>query len=283
MKISDMIDFLRENMSYPTLVRELLSVKREILPVRVRFGRGRDRYILHYAPKHPVSDKVILWIHGGGWYSGSPRAFDAVGQCIAGVGYHFVSIGYRLAPFNKYPRQIIDVCIGFECAMEHLEDMGIDTSKVIVTGSSAGAHLASILCYSRSVQRKMAVDVSGIIGCIGIGGPYSFSTDRTGPMIRLMLAMLFKKGYDRRRGEPLYLMGKSRIPMLLIHSKHDGLISFGCAEDMCKKAARIGCGFELYPLTEKRYTHSMYTIGIFTHTRDESPVLDKFLSWIEAL
>ena len=36
------------------------------------------------------------------------------------------------------------------------------------------------------------------------------------------------------------LMSKNHIPMLLIQSKHDGLIEYGCAEDFAKRAEALG-------------------------------------------
>ena len=199
---------------------------------------------------------------------------------MADHGYRFISIGYRLSPKNKYPIQIEDVCKGFNSAIEYLKKKGIDTSRVIVAGPSAGAHLASIMCYCRKVQEKYKVDVSSVAGFIGSGGPYSFRDDQS-RTISLLLNQLFKKGYDRRNGEPVVLMGKSHIPMLLIQSKHDGLIEYACAEDLANRAAELGNSCELYSVMDKKNTHSWYTAGMFLETRAENKGLDKFFSWIE--
>jgi len=170
--------------------------------------------------------------------------------------------------------------VAYNCAISYLKENGIDTSKVIVTGPSAGAHLTSIMCYCRKVQERYGVDTSNIIGFIGSGGPYSFRKDQ-GLTIKLLLDQLFKKGYNRRNGEPVVLMGKSHIPMLLIQSKHDGLIDFACAEDFAKRAKELGNDCELYSVTDEKNTHSWYTAGMFLETRDENKGLDKFFSWIE--
>ena len=161
-----------------------------------------------------------------------------------------------------------------------MKDKGIDTSKIIMAGPSAGAHLTAIMCYSKKVQEKNGVDVSNIKGFIGSGGLYSFRDDQ-GLTIRLLLGQLFKKGYDRRNGEPVALMGKNDIPMLLIQSKHDGLIEYACAEDFAEKAKKLGIVCELYSVTDKKNTHSWYTAGMFLENRKENKGLDKFFSWIE--
>ena len=223
---------------------------------------------------------MIVWVHGGGWNAGSPSYFDFVGQCIAKAGYRFVSLGYRLSPKNKYPCQIEDVCEGYKKAIAFLNEKRINTSKVIVSGPSAGAHLSSILCYCKEIQEKTGVDVSNVIGFIGAGGPYSFSGKQS-LAVRILLNQLFAKGYDRTQGEPCSLMAESHIPMLLIQSKHDGLIEYSCAEQFYKQAKDLGIECELYSVIDKKNTHSWYTAGMFLEDRRENQALDKFFSWVE--
>lgn len=258
----------------------MFQVKKVVKPHAVSFGNDRQQYFLYYEPTHITSDKVIVWVHGGGWNAGSPKLFDFVGQCASKNGYRFLSLGYRLSPKNKYPCQMEDVCIGYKAAIAFLEQKGIDHSKIIISGPSAGAHLSAILCYSKKVQEQFDVDLSNVIGFIGVGGPYSFSGKQT-LSVRLLLNQLFAKGYDRTQGEPCSLMEGSRIPMLLIQSRHDGLISYSCAEDFYHKAQALGNPCELYSVIDKKNTHSWYTAGMFLETREENQGLDKFFTWIE--
>ena len=275
-----MNDTLRESLSYFGLYYRMFRVRKRFTPEKVPFGDHKDQYFLYYEPENLRSEKIILWIHGGGWNAGNPEFFDYVGQCIAEAGYRFVSLGYRLSPKYKYPCQIMDCCAGYRAAMQHLKAKNIDISKIIVTGPSAGAHLVSILCYSREAQEQYNVDISNIIGFIGFGGPYSFRKDQSA-MLKMLLNQLFEKGYDRRKGEPVALMTKNHIPMLLIQSRHDGLLEYACAEDFLRKAEEVGNACELYSVTDKKNTHSWYTAGLFLETRQENRGLDKFFSWIE--
>jgi len=71
--------------------------------------------------------------------------------------------------------------------------------------------------------------------------------------------------------------------MLLIQSKHDGLIEYACAEDFAKKAEEVGNACELYTVTDRKNTHSWYTAGMFLESREENKGLDRFFSWIEEL
>ena len=97
-----------------------------VKPEKVIYGEDREQYFLYYEPNCIKSDKVIFYIHGGGWNVGSPLFFDFVGQ-------RFVKEGYRLSPNTKYPGQIDDCARCFEKAMVFLEK-NIDNSKIIVIG-----------------------------------------------------------------------------------------------------------------------------------------------------
>ena len=278
-----MIDYIRENLSYyPIYWRLLFKTKKELTPEYVSYGEDKEQYFLYYEPAKPVSDKVVVWVHGGGWNAGNPKFFDYVGQTMAREGYRFVSIGYRLSPKNKYPVQLEDVCSAYNAAMKYLKDKGIDISKTVLSGPSAGAHLSSIMCYCKDVQDKYKVDISNVIGYVGFGGPYIFRKSQT-KTLAMLIGMLFEKGYDRRQGEPWSLMTKNYVPMLLIQSRHDGLVEFECAEEFAQKAETVGNKCEIYEVEDKRNTHSWYTAGCFMFTREESRTLDKFLSFIESL
>ena len=277
-----MRDYLRESTSYFGLNKLVKKYPKYTVPEYQSFGPDKNQYFLYFEPAKVTSDKIIFWIHGGGWNAGDPKYFDYVGQSISHEGYRVVSFGYRLSPKNKYPVQIEDVAACYNEAVKFLKKKNIDTSKIIVVGPSAGAHLSSILCYSSSDQEKYNVDISHVIGYIGFGGPYSFRPDQ-GNTLKILLSQVMPKGYDRSQAEPVSLMTKNDIPGLLIQSKHDGLIEYACAEDFKKRADELGNRCEIYSVTDEHDTHSWYTAGCFLLTRQEYKTLDKFYAWIENL
>ena len=275
-----MNDFLRESFSYSKIFKEIKKIERKITPEKKHYGPEKNQYYCYYEPEKLLSDKIIVWIHGGGWNAGTPEDFDYMGQKIAGEGYRFISMGYRLSTQKKYPAQIEDVCRGYNHAIAYLKEKGIDTSKIIICGPSAGAHLSSILTFSRADQEKYGVDISGVIGYVGWGGPYCFN-DRSSFVLRLLENQLFPKGYDRKTAEPINLLSNNNIPMLLIQSRHDGLVDFSFAEDFRNKAVELGMQCELYEVTDELDTHSWYTAGVFVKSRRENRSVDKFYTWVE--
>lgn len=275
-----LIDFLRECFSYSKIFKEIRKIERKIEPEKRTYGPDENQYYYYYEPDRLSSDKIIIWIHGGGWNAGTPKDFDFVGQRIAGEGYRFISLGYRLSTQKKYPAQIEDVCAGYKHAISYLKDKGIDTSKIIICGPSAGAHLSSILTYSRADRERYGVDISGVIGYVGWGGPYCFNK-KNSLTLRLLEHQLFPKGYDRKKAEPISLLSNDHIPMLLIQSRHDGLVDFSFAEDFCDRAHELGIESELYEVTDELDTHSWYTAGVFAKSRRENKSLDRFFTWVE--
>ena len=71
-----MIDYIRENLSYYPMYYRMFKVKKEFTPERVDFGSDKDQYLLYYEPAKAISDKVIIWIHGGGWKKLKDEAVD---------------------------------------------------------------------------------------------------------------------------------------------------------------------------------------------------------------
>jgi acetyl esterase/lipase len=109
---------------------------------------GRSLMLHVFEPgQHRATDKrpVYLTFHGGGWAGRDPRYFYPFAKHFADRGMVGISVQYRL--FN--PGQGITV---FDCVKDarsamryvrtHANDLGIDPTRIVATGGSAGAHLA---------------------------------------------------------------------------------------------------------------------------------------------
>jgi acetyl esterase/lipase len=88
----------------------------------------------------------VYSIHGGGYVMGSYEMddlkFDQLCQAHDCVG---VSVEYRLAPETPYPAPLEDCYAGLAWVFQHAEQLGIDPSRVGVSGVSAGGGLAAAL------------------------------------------------------------------------------------------------------------------------------------------
>jgi len=87
------------------------------------------------------SEKVILYLHGGGFVAGDPwtyRKFLARLSQLAGI--RVCAPNYRKAPEHPFPAAVEDC----ECAYESLLNLGYQPHNIVVGGDSAGGGL----CFS---------------------------------------------------------------------------------------------------------------------------------------
>jgi acetyl esterase/lipase len=102
-------------------------------------GPIRLRSFRHEAPR-----AVLLHIHGGAWMAGSPELMDQLHELIVDTcNVAVVSVDYRLAPEHPYPAGPDD-CEAAACwLVEHGADV-FGSDRLLITGESAGAHLAAV-------------------------------------------------------------------------------------------------------------------------------------------
>ena len=276
-----MNDTLREYCSYGNFIIPLLKVKKILKPIKIQWG-NKSQYFLYYTSSNSKNKTLVIYIHGGGWNSGSPSDFHFIGQKIALKGYDCIMLGYRKSPKYHYDDIIADIFKGFSEVKQYILTQKLDYSKIIVMGSSAGAHLGALLCYDLKQQQKYAIHASEFHGFISLGGPLCFDLPQTYVLNKLMKDLFSSKDLSVwKQGEPiLKLASGQNTRMLIIQSKHDGVVGFQQAEKFYKKAITLGISAELCDVLEKQNTHSAYSAGIFLKEPEESSTLCKLFNWI---
>jgi acetyl esterase/lipase len=116
---------------------------------------------VYLAPRSRVAAKsvpLVLYIHGGGWTNGHSRqsgAFDDWPRVLASLaarGYVVASLNYRLSAEAAFPAAIQDVKSAIRFLRAHATEYGIDPSRAIVWGGSAGGHLAALAATTCGVK-----------------------------------------------------------------------------------------------------------------------------------
>ena len=100
-----------------------------------------------YRPSARTGLPIVLYIHGGGWVVGSIATYDNVCRKLANRAQAIVvSVGYRLAPENKFPAAVEDVYTALQWAHAEAGSFGGDPGRIAVAGDSAGGNLAAAVC-----------------------------------------------------------------------------------------------------------------------------------------
>ncbi len=91
---------------------------------------------------------LVVVIHGGSWRSGDRRQLAGLNGWLADRGYVVASIDYRLAPAHPYPAALQDVGAAIRRLKANAQAYALDTTRIVLLGRSAGAHLALLAAYT---------------------------------------------------------------------------------------------------------------------------------------
>ena len=101
---------------------------------------------------------TIYHIHGGGMIMGDSRTGLApLLDWVERLGVVVVSVDYRLAPEHPFPAGVEDCYAGLCWTVEHASDLGVDPSRVVLAGTSAGGGLAAAVALMARDRRGPAV------------------------------------------------------------------------------------------------------------------------------
>lgn len=89
---------------------------------------------------------LLVYIHGGYWQELSARdSLFAAAHAVA-HGLAFCALDYTLAPAAKLGDIVAECRRAVQTLVAQARKWGVDPSRIVLAGSSAGAHLAAMVC-----------------------------------------------------------------------------------------------------------------------------------------
>lgn len=210
-------------------------------------------------PRHRQSAPmpVLVQVHGGAWIVGSK---EEQGQLLmnkmASQGWICVAINYRLAPKHPWPTQIVDVKRALAWVREHIADYGGDPGHIVITGGSAGGHLASLAALSANdpaYQPGFEAADTHVDACVPFYGVFDMagdSGDRSVTMMRdeFLAPRVFGKKFrghedEFRSASPLNrldTLDPGAIPdFYVLHGSADTMVSVSQARAFVKRMREV--------------------------------------------
>lgn len=210
----------------------------------LRYGpSSSDAHLLDlYRPKdlERPAPVFIHW-HGGAFRSGGKsREALPLFYHLARRGYITVSPNYRLVTEASFPASHVDAKRAIDWVRRHGSRYGADGNRIIVAGSSAGGHIASMCGLTQNDPRfqpgfeQADTTVSAVVSLYGYYGPYDWKrVDSWQPQNPL-------DPWAQRPTAPLECDARGAPPFLILHGDHDGVVPVWVARrfvDMLRESA----------------------------------------------
>lgn len=212
---------------------------------------------------------TIIFIHGGGWWHGSPKTSSCIGKYFNDLGYTVVIPAYRLVPLYKYPTQINDV---FEAVKDYLSKVE-KVKDIIVMGFSAGGELSANLVLNLDKQREFNINKDIFKGLITISGVLDFSKCTSKHSKTLIDNYI---GYDNNIDtiNPINLINEDiNINVLCLHGNKDSLINIENSISFVEKIKRFNGNAKLAIVNGKHHS-DIISLFLYKGEKESKEVLD---------
>ncbi len=207
-----------------------------------------------YRPEEP-NGALVLYIHGGGWTSGSKDegSGSEMWAELLRRGYVVAAIDYRLAPEFKFPAQMEDVTCAVLYLKRHAAGLGIDPARIGVYGGSAGGHLASLLGTTGGHGYEMGISTldASVAAVVDLFGPTDLTVEFDGASERIISTVFGTTDRDAKvlvQASPVYHVSADDPPFLIVHGEKDALVPIAQGERLYQALVAAGVEAEFVPV-----------------------------------
>jgi acetyl esterase/lipase len=222
--------------SLTTLTSPAQPSQKDLKDVAYAEAEGRKLLLdLHMPSPSNTNPYLIVWIHGGAWHSGSKASPP---NSFVESGYALASVDYRLSVEAKFPAQVHDIKAAIRYLRANASKYGYRNDKIIIAGSSAGAHLAVLVGVTnndKELERSLGQYTntsSAVQAILDYYGPTNFTTilkqstphgiSVRGPAIALLLGKPVDNVQDMaRKASPVFQVDPTDPPLLIFHGDQD--------------------------------------------------------------
>ena len=180
---------------------------------------------------------TLVYIHGGGWIFGTKEGSVLQFLPFLEKGWRVVNVEYRMASNSLAPAAVEDTRCALRWVFRNAKQYNFDTSKIVVTGHSAGGHLSlmtALLPGGTNLDNNCYGDekltVAAVVNWYGITDVNDLIA---GPNLKNYAVMWMGSRPDAsdvaRRVSPLTHVREGLPPILTIHGDKDDVVPYAHA------------------------------------------------------
>lgn len=223
---------------------------------------------------------TLVYIHGGGWIFGSKEG--AVYQLLPYLerGWRVVNVEYRMAGNSLAPGSVEDTRCALRWIYRNAKQYKFDTSKIVLTGQSAGGHLSLITgmlpdgtaldnrCYGDAKYGDVPMKVAAIVNWYGISDVNDLiEGPNTKNYAKMWMGSLPNAAEVAKSVSPLTYVRAGLPPIITIHGNKDDVVPYSQATRLHDAITKAGDVNKL--ITVNGGGHGMFTQADYVNAFDE--------------
>ncbi len=200
---------------------------------------------LHIYGADPASPRpFVLAVHGGGWHAGDQTSYTRLGPKFKALGVAWAQPSYRLAPKFRFPCAYDDLVHLLAWLRDHGTSQGLDASRCLLYGSSAGGHLVMLLAARATKENRPMPCIRGVVSYCGImdlSAQHAFDATRKSTMTENFLGgppEADEAAY--RDASPLCHVHAHMPPAWMAHGTADGTVPVEQSRQMVQALKAAG-------------------------------------------
>jgi acetyl esterase len=237
-------------------------------------------------PKGAGPHPVLVYLHGGGWVSGSPRTHRKLGYRFAEDGFLVFHVDYRLAPEHPFPTPFDDCVAAIRFAAREARRFGGDPRRLAVGGDSAGANLAAAAAIALADDPARPRAALLLYGVFDFASLSSITGATAGPLAEMgaKLMDLMVHSYLGPDPQPSLLADPRVSPLRAAHRLPPSHVVVGSADPLAAQAhdlarALEAAGVALEHHVDEGMPHGYAQMEFLPATR---PAIDRMLAFLRA-
>jgi acetyl esterase/lipase len=223
------------------------------------------------------SAPLVVFLHGGGWLRGTRTVFtpgisDAQSfDRIVAAGFAVASCEYRLSGEARFPAQLDDVDAALAWLQANGADHGVDASRIVLWGVSAGATLAALTALRRD-------DIRGVVDWFGPADLFAMAAHDLGDLpaetreARWLGAPAIDLPDAARRASPAMQVHAGAPPFQISHGTDDEHVPLAQSETLAAALHRVGADVDFHEVPGGKH--------FWQGLDDTGPVFDRAIDFV---